>query len=261
MPEALKKKNKDDSLYKRPPEIEAKLEQLEGVEPVNRIQLFEPSSRKHPDYISSEVLVYFLRRAWTAAKIEEFESIFKILMKRVDISLQSAIKDGCMERARDIREEILGRFAELIAKDCQGQSNRLDFYEIRFDKAFVSFRVSALRQIGPMADMTVSLSSDESDNPELTPEVEAAAANFLSGDPSKLDDPAFRFSLMAAIDKLLDDQKQVIGLLLQDFPIDSKDPNTMTIARILGCTERTVRNRRDRALKTLKSALQEEWVQ
>lgn len=261
MPESLKKKAKDCSLYKRPPEIEAKLEQLEGVEPTDRIRLFESSSRKHPDYMSSEVLIYFLRRAWANGKTGEFEQIFKLLMKRVEFSLHSVIKDGCMERARDIREEILGRFAELIAEDCLGQSDRLDFYEIRFDMALVSFRVSVLRQIGPTADKTVPLASDECDNSDLAPEVEAAAASFLGGNLSKLDDPAFRSCLMAAIDELPDDQKQVIGLLLQDFPIDSKDPNTMTIARILGCTERTVRNRRDRALKTLKSALQEEWVQ
>ena len=261
MPEALKKKAKDSSLYKRPPEIEGKLEQLEGVEPAGRIRLFELSSRKHPDYIPSEVLVYFLRRAWAEDKIDEFEKIFNLLMRRVESGLNSTINDGRMERAHEIREEIMGRFAELLAEDCHGQSDRLDFYEIRFELAFVSFRVSALRQIGPTADQTVPLASNEFDNSDLAPEVEAAAANFLDGNSSRLDDPAFRSSLMAAIDQLPDDQKQVVGLLLQDFPIDSKDPNTMTIARILGCTERTVRNRRDRAYKSLKAALQEEWAQ
>lgn len=65
----------------------------------------------------------------------------------------------------------------------------------------------------------------------------------------------------AAIDCLPDDQKQVIGLLLQGFQIDSKDKNIMTIARILQCDERTVRNRRDRACKALKAILQEENAQ
>ena len=48
-----------------------------------------------------------------------------------------------------------------------------------------------------------------------------------------------------------------MGLLRQGFQIDSKDPNIMTIAKILKCDERTVRNRRDRAYKTLGAVLQE----
>ncbi len=263
MPVELRKKTKDGTRYNRPPEIEAKLEQLEGVEPADRIQLFEPSSRKLSDYIPSEVLVYFLRRAWADSKHDEFEKIFKLLMWRVESSLKSAINDGRMERACDIREEIIGMFAVRIAEDCRGQSDWLDFFEVRFDKALLSFRVSVLRQIGPMMVKvkTVPLLSDEGDNFDLSPEVEVAAANFLDRNSSKLDDSAFRLSLLAAIDKLPDDQKQVVSLLLKNFPIDSKDPNAMTIARILGCTERTVRNRRDRAFKTLKAELHEEWVQ
>ena len=75
MPVALKKEAKDGSLYMRPRVIEATLEQLENVETAIRVQLFEPSSRKHPDYVPSEVLVYFLRRAWAGCNIDEFEQI------------------------------------------------------------------------------------------------------------------------------------------------------------------------------------------
>lgn len=182
-------------------------------------------------------------------------------MKRVEASLRSTINDARMSGAKNIRDEIMGRLAERIAEDCMKQLHWLDFYEIRFDKALIAFRVSVLREIGPSTIETVPLTSDESDSSELAPEVEDAVTDFLDGTLSKLDDSVFRSALMIAIDELPVDQKQVIGLLLQDVPIDSKDPDTMTIARILGCTEKTVRNRRDRAFKTLKVALQEEWVQ
>lgn len=152
----------------------------------------------------------------------------------------------------DISENVI-RNAALILR-----TGLLDFYEIRFDKAFSASRTSALRQIGPTVVDTVSLGTDEDDGLEISAEVEAAAADFLSSDPEKLDDPAFRLALTAAIDCLPDDQKQVIGLLLQGFQIDSKDKNIMSIARILQCDERTVRNRRDRACKALKAILQEE---
>jgi len=261
MPEPLKRKRKDGVLYERPPEIEDWLRRLETVDVAERLRQFTLLSRKSPGYVPSEALVYYLRRAWTEGMQGDFEKIFRVLMKRIEQSLCSAISDSRMAGARGIREEIMDRFAERIAKDCGGRIGLLDFYEIRFDKAFVAFRTSALRQIGPSVVDMVPLGADRDDGLEISAEVEAAAAGFLGGDPEKLDDPAFRLELTAAIGRLPDDQKQVIGLLLQGFQIDSKDKAVMTIARILQCDERTVRNRRDRACKTLRVILQEENAQ
>lgn len=260
MPEPLKRKKKDGTQYERPPEIEAFIEKLEIVESSERLRQFETLSKKNSGYVPSEVLVYFLRWAVAEGAKTDFAKIFQILMKRVEQSLCSIIADSRIADARGIREEIMGRFAERIAKDCKGSSSYLDFFEIRFDKAFAAFRISALRQIGPSNVETSPLGTEEDDGLEISAEVEAAAADFLTGNPSILDDPAFRFELAAAIDYLPDDQKRVIGLLLQGFQIDSKDKNIMTISRILKCDERTVRNRRDRAFKTLKTILQGENV-
>jgi DNA-directed RNA polymerase specialized sigma24 family protein len=261
MPESLNKKDKNDTPYRRRPEIEALLTHFEALAADERTHLFEPSSRKAPDYVPSEALVYFLRRAWAEDKKKEFEQIFNLLMKRVGAALNASINDSRMAGAQEIREEIFGRFAERIAKDCVAKSTWLDFYEICFEKAFLSFQITALRQIGPTTVETVPLTSNEENDAELTPEIECAAADFLDGNLSKFDEPGFRSALMAAIDCLPSDQKQVVGLLLQGFPIDSKDSDVMTIARILQCDERTVRNRRNRALSTLKTTLQEEWMQ
>lgn len=261
MPEALKRTNKDGTRYTRPPEIEAWLEKLEKIVPSERLRQFEGFSKRAPSYVPSEALVHFLRKAWVEGAQAEFEKIFRVLLKRVDQSLTSVISDSRISGARGIREEICGRFAERIAKDCKGQAGFLDFYEIRFDKALANFRVSALRQIGPSVVDTVPLAANEDDGLEISPEVEAAAAEFLGGDQQKLDDPAFRLALTRAIDRLPDDQKEVIGLILQDFQIDSKDKSVMTISSILGCDERTVRNRRDRAYKSLRAILQKEYAQ
>ena len=47
-------------------------------------------------------------------------------------------------------------------------------------------------------------------------------------------------------------------MLLQELPIDSKDKEVKTIVKVLGCSEKTVRNRRDRAFVKLRDALKEE---
>lgn len=261
MPHPLQRKCNDGMPYERLPEIEDWISKLEKVDPEERIRQFASSFRTSPRYVPSEVLVYFLRSTWAEQMTSDFEKIFRILMKRIEQSLCSAVPESRIAGAKGIREEIMGRFAERIAKDCKGRSKLLDFYEIRFDKAFVAFRTSMLRQIGPSSGTTIPLSTDDGDTPEISREVEDAAADFLSGDPQQIDDPAFRSALNAAINSLPDDQKQVVGLLLQGFQIDSKDKDVLTIARLLRCDERTVRNRRDRAFKALRTILHEEYAQ
>jgi len=258
MPEPLKSRDKCGAPFNRPPEIEACLARLESLDAEARLQAFCIGSRKSTGYVPSEALTYFLRRAHATGAKNEFKQIFGVLMKRVGQSLYSTVADSRMAGAQGIREEIMGRFAERIAKDCEGRFAMLDFFEVRFDLAFARFRKSVLRQIGPSSVLTEPLYTDGEEGQDISREVEEAAADFLGGDPQKIDDPAFRLELDAAIDALPDDQRRVVGLLRQGFQIDSKDPSIMTIAKMLKCDERTVRNRRDRAYKALRAALQED---
>ena len=74
----------------------------------------------------------------------------------------ATVSDARMAGAQGIREEIMGRFAERIAKDCNGRFAMLDFFEVRFDLAFARFRKSVLRQIGPSSVLTEPLSTETS---------------------------------------------------------------------------------------------------
>ena len=256
MPESLKSKDKHGAPFTRPPEIEASLARLESVNAATRLQAFAVASRKSTGYVPSEALTYFLRRAHATGEKDEFKQMFGLLMKRVGQSLCATVSDARMAGAQGIREEIMGRFAERIAKDCNGRFAMLDFFEVRFDLAFARFRKSVLRQIGPTSVFTEPLSTDGEEGQDISREVEEAAADFLGGDPQKIDDPAFRLELEAAIDALPDDQRRVVGLLRQGFLTHSEDPNIMTISKMLNCDQRTVRNRKARAYKTLKAALE-----
>jgi len=257
---ALKRKDKDGKPYMRPPEIEACIEKLAPLDAEARLTRFDGMSKKQPEYVPTEVVLHFLRQAWISGDQRQFEKIFRILLKRVNQSLYSAISDGHMEGAAEIRDEIRSRFVVLLTKDCNTHPGLLDFYEVRFDKAMVGLRTSVLRIMGPATRKikTVPLSNRNGEGLEISAEVETALEEFLSGDPQKIDDPAFRLVLFAAIERLPPDQKQVVGLLLQGIPIDAKNTDVMTIARILKCDERTVRNRKNRAYKTLKAILDKE---
>ena len=151
--------------------------------------------------------------------------------------------------------EVTSRLAVLIGQDHTQPSDKLDFYEIGFDGALHKLKIDCLRKLGPQRLKTAPL--DDPETGEIAAPVEEAAQHFLDGAASALDDPAFRSALFAAIDGLPEDERQVVGLLLKGLPIDAKVEKTVTIARVLGCTERTVRNRRDRAIAKLRSALKE----
>ena len=159
-----------------------------------------------------------------------------------------------MAGAQDIREEVMSRFAERMPR-LQRRFAMLDFFEVRFDS------IRPVPQDRAEADWSASvpvpLSTD--DDEVRTFHRRSRQQRPTSSEATlKIDDPAFRLELDAAIDALPDDQRRVVGLLRQGFQIDSKDPNIMTIAKMLQCDERTVRNRRDRAYKTLRSVLQED---
>lgn len=85
---------------------------------------------------------------------------------------------------------------------------------------------------------------------------------FIESDGHSFDGPKadflYRSKIAAAINSLPPDERRVVELILEGIPIDSKEKDTMTMAKMLGCSEKTVRNRRDRAFAKLAELLKEE---
>lgn len=75
-------------------------------------------------------------------------------------------------------------------------------------------------------------------------------------DPQKYSDSLYRIRLLEAISALPSDQRQVMFLDIKGFQYTSKDPTASTIGSLVGCSEQTARNRRDRAHKALRIALE-----
>ncbi|MHB8886301.1 MAG: RNA polymerase sigma factor, partial [Methylovirgula sp.] len=125
------------------------------------------------------------------------------------------------------------------------------------DGAIANLRRTARRKTWKEENRSQPLSYDD-ETSELSSEVEDALARLNPQSPEKIDDPAYRKRFAAAIDSLPEDQRRVIVLLLRDIQIESKDPEAVTIVKVLACSEKTVRNRRDRAFKALRAALDED---
>jgi DNA-directed RNA polymerase specialized sigma24 family protein len=159
----------------------------------------------------------------------------------------------------DIQEHVLQRFQELLCADREGYDERLDFYEIRFNAAVAKVRLSARKQVGIYESRRESLAYD-GDTVTVSGDMEEALARLKNADSGSEIDFLYRSKLHAAIKSLGPDERRVVELLLQDMAIDSKDDEAVTIVKILGCSEKTVRNRRDRAFATIREALKDEEV-
>lgn len=251
----LTKTKPDGTRYERRPQIIAQIDALVALDRGTVLKQCAITDRKHPNYVASETLLYFLRDTRSDNRDDHFERLFRLLLARVQSTLVVAVRDSQYRNADEIRTEILSDLSGIIGLDHTQPSDKLDFFEVGFDGALHKLKIDWLRKLGPQRLKTDPL--DDPQTGEIAASVEDAAQDFFHRSASALDDPAFRSALFAAIDELPDDERRVVGLILKGLPIDAKDENTVTIARVLDCTERTVRNRRDRATAKLRAALKE----
>ncbi len=266
MADTLRKHKADGTLYCRPPAIETLIEILSTIpreELVRRAHIFD---REDPDYIPSECLVYFLRHARFDSNDKSFQDLFILLRQRVLRALPAiesyalgGQKQAVSASLSELREAVLFRFNEMLCIDRSEYDERLDYFEIRFDGAVASLRRTARKKTAKEESRQEPLTYENATN-DPSKDVEEALARLSKPVSREIEEADYRFYLQTAIDLLPDNQRRVIEMLLQDIPIDSADDSVVTIVKTLDCSEKTVRNRRDRAYSALRVALREETV-
>lgn len=155
----------------------------------------------------------------------------------------------------DIRDEVQGRFLELLCADRIQYEAKLDFFEIRFNLAIAKLRSTAREKVNEHRCRYESVALDADDGIE---EIETLLAKARDDGNADKGDFLFRSKLFSAISTLPADERQAIELILQGRQIESQDSKCLTIDKILGCTPKTVRNRRKRAIAMLRAALKED---
>lgn len=255
----LRKCRLTGELYERDPKIEALLAELVLLSRDALIERAAIARRTDPRFIPSECLVYFVRASRRDNNEAWFERLYRVLTERVLRSLPRAESpDGKTESLTRgfVRDKVFGRFVELLSSDRAAYVEKLDYFEVRFDGALASMRRDAQEQAWRDENRSQALEYDE-ESGELSPEVEAAAGAHDPFATSNFDDPAYRLRWDAAIEALPTEQSRIIHMLSLGFPIDSKEPDVMTIAKALGRSEKTVRTYRDKAFATLRAAMAE----
>lgn len=264
MPIPLRKVKPDGKLYERRPDIEAALDALAllpRAELADRCRLADPSITA---YLPSECLLHFVRASRSDNSDNHFEALYRTLRQRVrarlprtEIGRDADGKIIVSQTNVRVVEAVMDRFQELLILDRGGYDDRLDYFEVNFDDAVASLRLTAKKKAWKEENRAAPMTYDD-ETSELNAEIEKAAAAQNPLSQSKIDDRGYRLRLDVAIDALPERQRRVIELLRMEVPIDSKEPGVKTIVRILKCAEKTVRNRRDKAYEALRKALGEE---
>ncbi|WP_145033336.1 MULTISPECIES: RNA polymerase sigma factor [Pantoea] len=210
-----------------------------------------------------EILFYYLRHSEIRLAQQHLQPVFTTFYDRVDSALRSALSPIHFAQTDSICDEITGQLLEMIAQERNSHEDNMYYWEVNFNHALSSLRKDVLKRIGPArkTDPLINyqpLMKEDEEGTDFHPKVEDAAERFFNPTPSLLDDEAFRLCLMEAINTLPEDEKRVVGLFLQGMQIESLNPEVMTIAKALACTDRTVRNRLSRAHELLRTQLQNE---
>jgi DNA-directed RNA polymerase specialized sigma24 family protein len=260
----LRMREPDGSLYCRPQEIENVIAVLSGLPAREVVERFRVVDVTDAVYVPSECVLHFVRNPSVYNNDDALRDLFVILRQRVlravpVLARRVAGSKKLTEKAVDleIQEVVLQKFQELLCGDRGEYDERLDFYECRFNFALARLRATARRDVR-REDSHYQSTTYEDDTNEPLKEVELALAALKNPVDDEKVDFLYRSKLHAAISSLPPDERRVIELLLEELPIDSQDKEVLTIVKVVGCSEKTVRNRRDRAFEKLRDALKEE---
>lgn len=258
-PPSLSKRKPDGTVYTRPAEVESALQRILELPRDDVRAALSVRDRSDPKYLPSECILHLIRRTRMDNRDTYFQELYQALMARVDRALprfEYEIGDDTgvdLSRAR-IRDEVRDRLAEMIIADRNAAATRLDFFEARFAAGVAKLRRTAQEKIWRDDGRRRPLEPLE-ETGELSIEVERAAGSMDLPSSEKWDDPFYRSRLQAAIDALPPEQSRIIEMLQKGIPIESQDPDAPSICKIEGCVEKTVRNRRDAAIRALRQAL------
>lgn len=257
-PPPLRRRRPDGTLYSRRQAIErciVETRALPGEELIARARIRDP---RHADFVPSEVLIHHLRATKGDNTPTRYEALLGIVRDRVERACPRANQRAGGRNIEvasfaELRDHIVERVLTLIFRDRDDYNDDLDYYEISFNHAVVQLKRTAFRGHYRRQEQSASLEEmlDTVERGNEGTEALSRLRTMLSQEA----DLAFRIDARRAIDALPDNQRRVIEMSLMGYKDQSDDPNEMTITKELGCTDKTVRNRRKAALEALRGRL------
>jgi hypothetical protein len=254
----LKKIKKDGTVYRRPPQVEADIEEVLRLAPNALLSRAQITDRGDPAYLSSEVLTHLVRREfrhWRGGKGSEAHmwNLLMPLLSRCELILLAKVPDGALPDAPGVRQSIIDSLVDKFFDDAEGEHpDALDLYECKFNLGFRTLRIDAVRPVQRRRAQEIPLS--ELASPEETSDPDTEVFDRISelNTAATQEGEAFRDALLEAIEALPDDERKAVILVhVMGYKEESDDPAEVTAATRCNCTGRTIRNRLKRAATKL----------
>jgi hypothetical protein len=236
VPRPLRKRRPDGRAYTRPSEIDAAIDEALARDAETRIARAELRERKAEGFLPKEVLVYLIREAKHADDQATLTKLFAILARRCEAILVSQIPDS-YPHGSDIRADTLSDLGVLIASDeTRSDPFRLDFFEIRFERALLVLRDTIGRKYLRRSKREI-VSVDPANRAHKP--VRGALESDAEQEPTVL-----RKEQLALFNRLpAEDRKLLLLRYGNEIKVESTDSDQVTLATLYGVTGHTIRNR------------------
>lgn len=256
MAQPLTHTKEEGSLYIRSPVVEAQIDMAVQLSQSDLQARLLITDRNDPHYLVSECLVHLVRKGRRSIDQKLMNTVLPVLLGRCEDNLLAKVPNESMPDASDIRQKILENLTDLIVADGTGNfPDELDFYECRFNLAFRTLRIDAIRrEIRRRKHSIVVVDlppSDSTGEPDAYEDAFARVSENFKVLPTQ-EWSAFREPLMKAIKALPDDEREAVILVhVLGYEVESEDLEKETAATRCNCTGRTIRNRLTRAASKL----------
>lgn len=249
MAKPLTKTTKSGIGYARSAEVERQIDELLALESEDRLRRCLVTIVANPGYVMSETLVHLARASLKDGSKAEIAALYPALERRVARRFRhpEAYAGPVQIASLQLRETVLDALRLMLARDIHGPVSALDFFEVRFDRALSMLRLDAMKPIRREAKRWAPLYSAGGIAP--TAEAEQASASAAETEPSLEERWSHFTSLASSLPPL---ERSIVDLLGQGLAIASNDPETPTVSKLLGRSDRTIRARRDLAFASLR---------
>lgn len=253
MSRSLRKLKLDGTPYFRRDVVESEIQDLAAVSASELERRAGLCSSREFGFISPEALLYFVRNATPGPYREKLtEKLLGRVVSRVRRTTNSG-DDTVSLTKMNIREEVVDHFVDLLLSDRNEYEERLDYYEVNFNSAIAADRRDANARHWKHENRSEEL---ETKDGEITAQVESAVGSYDPFESDDFDKKHYRLLLDDAIDRLPELQRRIVVMWRQDIPIESNDPSIVSISKVLGKSEKTIRTHRDKAFASLKRCLE-----
>lgn len=253
MSRPLRKNKLDGTPYRRRDAVEAEIAALSSISILELEARIATRKSSAPGYVSPEALLYSIRNVGAGTHREKLTQALLARVAHLARPSSGSGREATSLTEKNIQEEVLDRFIDLLLSDRVQYEERLDYYEVNFNSAVAGDRYDASDRHWKHENRTEALGTEDE---EVSDRVQDAMGEYDPFNADALDEKDYWLLLDDAIDSLPEFQRRIVVMLRQEVPIESSDRSVSSISEVLGKTPKTIATHRDKAFASLRRRLE-----